>query len=163
QGAGDHDGCVPGPAAGGRGGDRLAGGAAGPGRSRSGGAAGSGPTRPGGGAGRAQPGRPRPPGPGPGPARGGARGRRRRRGGEAGGKWGEAREEAQRAKALTDDGPVEPGLAERVAALRSELDDEQAVRRLVAGLEQIRLLQAELNVKQGRFAVEEALPQYRKA
>src|SRR5262249_19545081 len=36
------------------------------------------------------------------------------------GQWAEAREEARQAEALTDDGPVELGLAERVAVLRRE-------------------------------------------
>jgi Flp pilus assembly protein TadD/predicted Ser/Thr protein kinase len=79
------------------------------------------------------------------------------------GKWAEAREEARQAEALTDDGPVESDLAERVKVLRDELDEEQADSRLVARLEQIRLLQAEINLKTKRFALERSLPGYRQA
>jgi Flp pilus assembly protein TadD/tRNA A-37 threonylcarbamoyl transferase component Bud32 len=79
------------------------------------------------------------------------------------GKWAEAREEVRGAKALTDDGAVEPGLAERVKVLRHELDEEQAVHQLIDRLEQIRLLQAEVNVTKNLFAMERSLPEYRKA
>ena len=48
------------------------------------------------------------------------------------GKWAEARAMARRAEALAEDGPVEPGLTERVADLLRELDEEEADRRLVA-------------------------------
>jgi tetratricopeptide (TPR) repeat protein/predicted Ser/Thr protein kinase len=78
-------------------------------------------------------------------------------------KWAEAREEARRAEALAEGGLVEAGLAERIAVLRCELDEEQADRALVARLDEIRLLQAEVNVKENRFAVERALPEYRQA
>src|SRR5262249_52377623 len=60
-------------------------------------------------------------------------------------------------------GPVAVGLADRIARLRRELDEEQADGRLVDRLEEIRLLQAEVNVKEGRFAAELALPEYRQA
>jgi tetratricopeptide (TPR) repeat protein/predicted Ser/Thr protein kinase len=78
-------------------------------------------------------------------------------------KWAKAREEAGRAEALVKSGPVDPGLGERVAALRRELNEEEADRLLVARLEEARLLQAGLNVKEARFALELALPEYRKA
>jgi tetratricopeptide (TPR) repeat protein len=68
---------------------------------------------------------------------------------------------ARRAEGLAAGGPVEPGLAERVGALVGELDEEVADRQLVARLEEIRLLQAEVNVKENRFALERALPEYR--
>src|SRR5262249_10709419 len=75
------------------------------------------------------------------------------------GKWAEARAVAQRAGALAEGGAVEPELAERVRALLGELNEEQADRRLVERLEEIRLLQAD-NVKAGDFAMEQALPQH---
>jgi tetratricopeptide (TPR) repeat protein/serine/threonine protein kinase len=79
------------------------------------------------------------------------------------GQWMKAREEARGAEALVEGGPVEPGLAERVVVLRRALDEEQADRQLAARLEEIRLLQAEVNVEEGRFARERALPEYRQA
>jgi tetratricopeptide (TPR) repeat protein/predicted Ser/Thr protein kinase len=85
-----------------------------------------------------------------------------RSGGEQG-KWTEARAVARRAEGLAQAGPVDPGLAERVGDLLHKLDEEEADRRLVARLEEIRLLQAEVNVKEGRFAMELALPEYRRA
>src|SRR5262249_6694765 len=50
-----------------------------------------------------------------------------------------------------------------VKVLRGELDEEQAGSRLVVRLEQIRLLQAEINLKTKRFALERSLPGYREA
>jgi tetratricopeptide (TPR) repeat protein len=78
-------------------------------------------------------------------------------------KWAEAREEARRAEALTEGGPVEAGLAERVGLLLRDMNEEEADRRLVARVEKAWLLQAELNVKESRFAGERALPEYRQA
>jgi tetratricopeptide (TPR) repeat protein len=77
------------------------------------------------------------------------------------GQWAEARAEARKAEGLVQGGPVEPGLAERVKVLRDELDEEQAGSRLVARLDRIRLLQAEVNVKKNLFALERSLPKYR--
>jgi tetratricopeptide (TPR) repeat protein len=79
------------------------------------------------------------------------------------GKWAEARAMARRAEALAESGPVEPGLPERIAVLLRELDEEQADRTLVARLEEIRLLQAEVKVKGGGFALERAFPRFRQA
>src|SRR5262245_60807023 len=79
------------------------------------------------------------------------------------GEWAEARAEVRRAEALAEGGPVEPGLTERVSALRRELDEEEADRLLVAHLAEIRLLQTEINVKENRFDLEGALPEYGQA
>jgi tetratricopeptide (TPR) repeat protein/predicted Ser/Thr protein kinase len=78
------------------------------------------------------------------------------------GKWAEAREEARRAEALAEGGLVEPRLAEQIGILLREMNEEEADRRLVAHLEAVRLLQAEVNVKANLFARERALPEYRK-
>jgi tetratricopeptide (TPR) repeat protein len=79
------------------------------------------------------------------------------------GKWAEAREEARRAEAMAEGGPVEPGLAERVGLLLRDMNEEDADRRLVARLEGAWLLQAEVNAKENRYAGERALPEYRQA
>src|SRR5262249_36873191 len=83
-----------------------------------------------------------------------------------GGKGAEARAVARRAEALAEGGPVAPGLAERVGALLRELDEEEADRRLVARVEEVRLLQAEgmalASSKEAyRFALKGALSEYR--
>jgi tetratricopeptide (TPR) repeat protein/predicted Ser/Thr protein kinase len=77
------------------------------------------------------------------------------------GTWARAREEGKRAEALLEGGPVEPGLAERVAGLLRELDDEEKDRRMVATLETIRLRQVEL--KGHEFDTAAAEPRYVKA
>jgi serine/threonine protein kinase/Flp pilus assembly protein TadD len=79
------------------------------------------------------------------------------------GKWPQAQAAAKRAEALLEDGAAEPGLAQRVQCLLRELAEEEADRRLLARLEEIRLLQAEVNVKQDRFLLERALPEYQQA
>jgi serine/threonine-protein kinase len=86
----------------------------------------------------------------------------RQAGGDSG-KWAEARAMARRAETLVEGGGAAPGLAEEVADLLRELDEEQADRGLVAHLEEIRLLQAEVTAKGSRYARERALPRYRKA
>jgi tetratricopeptide (TPR) repeat protein len=79
------------------------------------------------------------------------------------GEWAEARAMARRAEALVEDGPVAPGLAERVAGLLHELDEEHADRRLIARLANVRLLVVEVNAADNRFAGGKALPEYRAA
>jgi tetratricopeptide (TPR) repeat protein/predicted Ser/Thr protein kinase len=64
------------------------------------------------------------------------------------GKWAEAREAARGAEALANGGPVESGLAERVAVLRRELNEEEKDRRMVARLEEVRLREAEVQQEQ---------------
>jgi len=71
------------------------------------------------------------------------------------GKWPEAQTSASRASDLLKDGQW-PGLAERVHALLADC-------RLVTRLEEIRLLQADVDAKKNRFALDRALPEYRKA
>jgi tetratricopeptide (TPR) repeat protein/predicted Ser/Thr protein kinase len=60
------------------------------------------------------------------------------------GKWAKAREVARRAEALAESGPVEPGLAERVAVLLRELKVEDENRQMVAELDRIRSQLAEV-------------------
>jgi tetratricopeptide (TPR) repeat protein len=72
--------------------------------------------------------------------------------------WAEALAEARRAEALAGEGPLEPGLAEEVAYLVRELDEEGKDRRLVAELDAIRMRQAE--VKEEQFDMRAASPLY---
>jgi tetratricopeptide (TPR) repeat protein len=79
------------------------------------------------------------------------------------GQWPRAQAAARRAEALLRDGAADPAVAERVRGLLRELAEEEADGRLVARLDEIRLLQAEVNVKEDRFVLERALPEYRRA
>jgi serine/threonine protein kinase/Flp pilus assembly protein TadD len=79
------------------------------------------------------------------------------------GRWPQAQAAAQRAEALLQDGADGPALTGRVQGLLRELAAEEADGRLEAGLEKIRLGQAEVDRKGNRFALEEALPEYRRA
>jgi eukaryotic-like serine/threonine-protein kinase len=79
------------------------------------------------------------------------------------GQWPQAQAAAKRAEALLQDGTAEPALAERVRGLLRELAEEEGDGRLVARLDEIRLLQAEVNVEESRFVLESALPEYRQA
>src|SRR5262249_50051716 len=79
------------------------------------------------------------------------------------GKWAEAMACARRAEALLEDGAAEPELARQVPDLPGELAEGAAARRLVARLDEIRLLQAEVNVQEDRFVLDSALPEYRRA
>jgi serine/threonine protein kinase/Flp pilus assembly protein TadD len=79
------------------------------------------------------------------------------------GHWPQALAAAQRAEALLPDGAADPAVAERVQALLRELAEEEADGRLVARLNELRLLQAEVNVRENRFVLERALPEYRQA
>jgi tetratricopeptide (TPR) repeat protein len=77
--------------------------------------------------------------------------------------WAQALAAARQAEALLQEGVTEPVLAKRVQGLLGELAEEEADKLLVQRLEEIRLLQAEVNVKENRFALEKALPEYRQA
>jgi serine/threonine protein kinase/Flp pilus assembly protein TadD len=78
-------------------------------------------------------------------------------------KWPQAQAAATRAEALLKDTAAEPGLASRVRGLLRELAEEEADGRLVAHLDELRLLQAEVDAKNNRFDLERALPDYRQA
>src|SRR5262249_40465837 len=70
----------------------------------------------------------------------------------------------KRAEALVADaGNLVAGeLHERVRDVRADLDADERDRQFVSALEQIRL-EDQINVKESRFAIEEAIPKYREA
>jgi tetratricopeptide (TPR) repeat protein len=76
------------------------------------------------------------------------------------GKWPQAQAAAKRAEFLLEEGAAEPDLAERVQNLLRELADKEAEGRLLTNLENIRCLQAEVNVDEDRFVLERAFPEY---
>jgi serine/threonine-protein kinase len=75
-------------------------------------------------------------------------------------KSAEARAQAQRAKTLLERLSDQTALGEQVSTLLRELDDEEADRRLVAQLEEVRLLKAEDHPREARFAQRRAVPRY---
>jgi serine/threonine protein kinase/Flp pilus assembly protein TadD len=70
---------------------------------------------------------------------------------------------ARRAEALLQHDADEPALVARVQGLLGELAEDEADGRLLTRLEALRLLQAEVNVKDDAFVLERALPDYRQA
>jgi hypothetical protein len=74
--------------------------------------------------------------------------------------FAQAREQAQRALALVDNGPADVALKDQVHHLKTELDEEDKDRVLVAALDEARLAQAE-TLSQSRFAPERAVPKFR--
>jgi serine/threonine protein kinase/tetratricopeptide (TPR) repeat protein len=80
-----------------------------------------------------------------------------------GGELPRAQAAAKRAEALLDDGVVEPDLAERVQSLLRELAEEEADGRLVSLLQEMRLRQAAVDVKENRFRITRARPDYEQA
>src|SRR5262249_49793142 len=77
--------------------------------------------------------------------------------------FAQAREQAQRAKALVEGGPADEALAARVRQLMDEFDDEEKDRKLVAALEGAKLAQADPGAG-SHFAVREnAIPKFRAA
>jgi serine/threonine-protein kinase len=77
--------------------------------------------------------------------------------------FAQAREQAQRALALIENGPADEVLTEQVRRLQSELDEEEKDRILVAALDEARLAQAETQSGENRFASERAVPKFREA
>jgi serine/threonine-protein kinase len=78
-------------------------------------------------------------------------------------KLGEARAQAKRAETLLERLSDQTALGEQVSTLLRGLDEEEADRRLVAQLEEVRLLKAEDHPREARFAQERALPRYAEA
>jgi eukaryotic-like serine/threonine-protein kinase len=75
----------------------------------------------------------------------------------------QAREQAQRALALVENGLADAVLATQVRQLQTELDKDERDRTLVAALNHARLAQAESASDKKRFALEQAVPLYREA
>jgi serine/threonine-protein kinase len=77
--------------------------------------------------------------------------------------FAQAREQAQRALALVENGPADPSLVVQVTDLQAELDNEDKDRKLVLALDEARLAQAETVADRNDFAREKAVPQFRAA
>jgi serine/threonine-protein kinase len=77
--------------------------------------------------------------------------------------FAQAREEAQRAQALVESGPTDATLKDEVARLRAKLDEEEKDRRLVAALEEARLVQSESSDDRRFYARDRAVPRFREA
>ena len=75
--------------------------------------------------------------------------------------FAQAREQAQRALALVENGPADEMLKTQVTRLQTELDEEDKDRKLLAALDEARLKQADL--AENRFALERAVPLFRDA
>ena len=77
--------------------------------------------------------------------------------------FAQAREQAQRALALIENGPADAMLVARVRRLQTELDEEEKDRTLILALEEAWLAQAGTVTGENRFAVERAVPKFQKA
>jgi serine/threonine-protein kinase len=77
--------------------------------------------------------------------------------------FAQAREQAQRALALVENGPAEAALAAQVRQLQAELDEEEKDRKMIAALEEAHLAEAETVAGENRFASERALPKFEAA
>jgi eukaryotic-like serine/threonine-protein kinase len=77
--------------------------------------------------------------------------------------FAQAREQAQRALALIENGPTDPALMQQVTRLQADLDDEEKDRQLVTSLDEARLAQAETVAGESRFAMERAMPLFQEA
>src|SRR5262249_46591506 len=73
----------------------------------------------------------------------------------------QAREQAQRALALVENGPADETLKDKVTQLQDDLDEEEKDRQLVAALDEARLAQAATLASKNRFALERAVPKFR--
>jgi serine/threonine-protein kinase len=76
--------------------------------------------------------------------------------------FAQAREQAQRALALVENGPADEALKDQVRRLQADLDELEKDRVLVAALDEARLAQAE-TLSENRFASERAVPKFRNA
>jgi Tfp pilus assembly protein PilF len=75
----------------------------------------------------------------------------------------QAREQAQRASALVENGPADALLVAQVRQLQADLDEEEQDRKLVTALDEARLAQAASAASESRFAMERAVPVFREA
>ena len=74
-----------------------------------------------------------------------------------------AREQAQRASALVENGPADDDLKAQVRKLQRDLDEEEKDRRLLAALDAAQLERTKMVPGENRFADELVLPQFREA
>jgi len=77
--------------------------------------------------------------------------------------FAQAREQAQRAQVLAENGLADAALVGQVKQMQVELDEEEKDRRLLAALDAARLVQAETVAGENRFASERAVPLFREA
>jgi serine/threonine-protein kinase len=77
--------------------------------------------------------------------------------------FAQAREQAQRARTLVENGAVDESLAARARALQAELDDEEKDRVFVAALDDARLAQTETAAEKRDFDFARAVPRFREA
>jgi serine/threonine-protein kinase len=77
--------------------------------------------------------------------------------------FAQAREQAQRAQTLVESGPTDAALKDEVARLCTNLDEEEKDRRLIAALEEARLVQAESSDDRRTYARHRAVPRFREA
>jgi serine/threonine-protein kinase len=77
--------------------------------------------------------------------------------------FAQAREQAQRALALVENGPADAALVAQVRQLQAELDEQEKDRKLLAALDDAHLAQAESASGKNRFASERAVPLFREA
>jgi serine/threonine-protein kinase len=78
-------------------------------------------------------------------------------------KCAEARAQATRAQTLLERLPEQPGLSERVHRLMRELEAEEADRRLLGWVEEIRMLKAEVGPRDTKLTPGWVLPEYEAA
>jgi serine/threonine protein kinase/Flp pilus assembly protein TadD len=79
------------------------------------------------------------------------------------GKWPQAQSAARRAAALLDEAGAGPALIDDVQDLVGELSQQESDARLIASLEEMRLLHADIDARESRFMFERVLPDYRQA
>ena len=78
--------------------------------------------------------------------------------------FGQAREQAQRALALVENGPADAALRQQVTQVQADLDQEEKDRQLLIALDEARLAQVEMTAdKNYRFGFERAMPLFREA
>jgi serine/threonine-protein kinase len=77
--------------------------------------------------------------------------------------FAQAREQAQRAQALVENGPADTMLTVQVRHLQVELDDEEKDRKLLDALERARVAKADLDETKHQFSFERAVPLFREA
>lgn len=77
--------------------------------------------------------------------------------------FAQAREQAQRALALVENSPADAALTIVVQQLQAGLDEDEKDRKFLAALEAARLAQTEIGIEGYQFALERAVPLFRRA